>query len=191
MSFPSRAKNWLEWMQLAKFVADLIVTVGSWKLVKKALTYSSHVSADWASVLALFVAAAVLFLLVRWQERRLARRELSPSSSESVPQILTPLNHWEVGLRRTVAGTVHSPDSRVQVLVLAGDGRWYLQGPRGQARVDGLMWSVECQFGNAELGVGSNYQIIAITNGNIRDTQMSALPNEGLRSEIVRVRRTS
>lgn len=113
----------------------------------------------------------------------------SPTSNEteSHPEILTPLNFAEVGLRRTVSGSVRPPHAKVQVLVHAGDGRWYLQGP---VKVDGSVWSVECQFGNADMGVGGNYQVIAIAEGNIKDDRMSILPEVGAKSGIIKVRRT-
>jgi hypothetical protein len=106
-------------------------------------------------------------------------------------KLLTPLNHAQVAARRTVAGSVWPPNSKVQVFVMPGDGWWYTQGERRQATVDDSSWNLECTFGTPETGFGSNYQIIAIANANIRESRISALPSDGIRSEIIKVRRSS
>jgi hypothetical protein len=69
MAWLAKAKNTLEWLQLAKFVGDLLVAMASWKVVKKLLTHVPHVSEDWASVISLLAAALILFGLVWWQQR--------------------------------------------------------------------------------------------------------------------------
>lgn len=59
----------LKWMELAKFVFDIFVAIGSLNLVKKALSYIPQISLDWATVLAWFAAAGVLYALIWWQKR--------------------------------------------------------------------------------------------------------------------------
>lgn len=69
MALWNKAKNWLEWAQLAKFVADLLVSAASWKVVKTMLGHVPQVSTDWASALSLFSAGIVLWLIVWWQQQ--------------------------------------------------------------------------------------------------------------------------
>jgi hypothetical protein len=112
------------------------------------------------------------------------------TSNQRLPiEILTPLNYGEVGFRRVVSGSVLPALSRVQVWVFAGDGFWYRQG---SVKVDGCLWSVECQFGNnpVEEKPSKDFQIIAIAEANIREERLTVLPNVGIKSEIVKVRRT-
>jgi hypothetical protein len=65
-----RVKTTLEWARLGKFVFDLFAAIFSLKLLSKLLTYIPQVPKDWATIIAWFTAAAVLFLLLWWQEKR-------------------------------------------------------------------------------------------------------------------------
>lgn len=65
----SKAKNALEWMQLAKFVGDCLVTVASWKAIRTVLAHVAHLSSDWASVISYLCAGFVLLGIVWWQQR--------------------------------------------------------------------------------------------------------------------------
>lgn len=69
MGWLAKLKTTLEWMRLAKFVADIAIAIASWKAVRKLLTYVPQISEDWASVLALFAAALILFALIWCQQR--------------------------------------------------------------------------------------------------------------------------
>ncbi len=109
--------------------------------------------------------------------------------NQPVPiEILAPLNFGEVGFRRLVSGLVRPALSQVQVWILAGDGFWYRQG---SAKVDGCVWSIDCQFGNTSAmdKPSGDYQIIAIADANIREDRMTTLPDVGIKSEIIKVRR--
>ena len=125
-----------------------------------------------------------LFAVARWPSKG------ATSRGASSVELLTPLNHAQVGARRAVAGTVWPPNTKVQVLVAPGDGWWHVQGGRGQATVDDSIWNVECIFGTPDTGLGSNYQIVAIANANIKESKISSLPSDGIRSEIIKVRRS-
>jgi len=70
MALWSKVKNYLEWAQLAKFVADLIISVASWKTIRLILGYVPQISHDWASAISLFAAGGILSLIVWWQQRR-------------------------------------------------------------------------------------------------------------------------
>jgi hypothetical protein len=125
-----------------------------------------------------------LFAVARWPSK-------GPTSRRAASvELLTPLNHAQLGARRNVAGSVWPPNTKVQVFVMPGDGWWYTQGERRQATVDDSSWNVECTFGTPDTGLGSNYQIIAIANANIKESRISALPSDGIRSEIIKVRRS-
>ena len=101
-------------------------------------------------------------------------------------EILTPLDHAEVGLWREVHGSVRTPNSKVQLLVHAGDDWWYLQG---DAEVDGQSWSKKCKFGLDKPNYGGDYTIIALLGQPVRDSRVRDLPDV-LRSNEIKVRRT-
>lgn len=141
-----------------------------------------------------FFAAATVGTLISialfWRYQRTANRTPDSSTNQRLPiEILTPLNYGEVGFRRTVGGSVRPALSRVQVWVLAGDGFWYRQGP---VKVDGCLWSVECWFGGTQVmdKPSGDYQIIAIADATIREERLPILPDIGIKSEIIKVRRT-
>lgn len=93
MGWIKNAINTLKWMELAKFVFDMIVAIGSWKLVRKALSYVPHISSDWASVLAWFAAAGVLYALISWQDKKYSSRPAWTSGKK--PQEPSKLViHW-------------------------------------------------------------------------------------------------
>jgi hypothetical protein len=141
-----------------------------WHLVRPHLPAWSVVS-QWIPLL--FFGLAVIFFEI---DRR----------SKSFIEILAPVNHAEVGLRRIVIGSVQSPSSIVQVLVFAVD-KWHLQG--SVAEVDGFAWKVDCHFGNEQSGLGKDFKIIAIADGNISGGPFLSLPTTGVPSEVVNVRR--
>jgi hypothetical protein len=112
-------------------------------------------------------------------------RKLLPK--EPFIDILTPMNHAEVGLYREVRGSVYPPNSEIQVLVFAGDNMWYDQGP---VQVDGSSWSKRCKFGLDKPNFGGDYKIIALFGKRVRDSRVYALPTDTSRSEEIKVRRT-
>jgi len=69
MALWSKAKNWLEWLQLAKFVGDLLVTGFSFQAIKIMLSHIPQISPNWASALALLSAGIILWVIVWWQQR--------------------------------------------------------------------------------------------------------------------------
>jgi len=84
MGWVKNAITTLKWMELAKFVWDLILFVFSLGLVKKALSYIPQISTDWAWLIALCVASAVLFLLIRSQEKKGLSQQPMQSASTSL-----------------------------------------------------------------------------------------------------------
>ncbi len=61
-------KDRLEWLHLLRVVADLLVTVASWKGSRKLLALV--ISPEWASTVSWFVAGGVLLGLLWWQEKK-------------------------------------------------------------------------------------------------------------------------
>lgn len=110
-------------------------------------------------------------------------------TSREIPsiEILSPFDNDEVGFHEVVRGRVFPPDSHLQVLVFAGDQKWYPQPP---VNVKGSTWSVKCQFGNLDTSSGGLYKIAAVSGDDL-DQQMwySDLPTTGVRSNIIRVKR--
>jgi hypothetical protein len=81
----------LKWMELAKFVFDLLVAIGSLKLAKKVLSYIPQISPDWATIIAWFVAAGVLFFLIWRQERQLrSYQQVMSNASTALTNIPSP-----------------------------------------------------------------------------------------------------
>jgi hypothetical protein len=78
-----KVKTALEWALLGKFVLDLFVAIFSLKLVKALLSYIPQVSKNWATVISWGVAAAVLFLLIWWQEKHKTAIQGSATQSAS------------------------------------------------------------------------------------------------------------
>lgn len=158
MRFLSRAKNALEWMQLAKFVADCLAAAASWKSVKKLLSYSPHISSDWASIIALLVAAGVLFGLIQWQERRPSRNFLAIDAPNGTFAVTSPQAGHLVEYKQTVYGTGPKGISLVEVWVQAGDNKYYRQGEA--RRLPNGQWMLRCTFGN-EGRPGGKFKIYA------------------------------
>lgn len=74
----------LKWMELAKFIFDIVVAISSWKFMRKVLSYVPQISSDWASVLAWFTAAGVLLLLIKWQEKKTQSSQSLQNASTSL-----------------------------------------------------------------------------------------------------------
>jgi hypothetical protein len=100
--------------------------------------------------------------------------------------IATPIEGEAVGLHQYVRGYVFPPNSDLQVLVYAGDGRWYLQP---DVEVEGYRWSVECQFGNKQSRDGGTYKLIAALGDQLTEERYKTLPEGLIQSNLVKVRR--
>lgn len=64
-----KVKNALEWMQLAKFVGDCLVTAASWTAIRTVLARFAYISSAWASAISYLAAGLVLWGIVWWQRR--------------------------------------------------------------------------------------------------------------------------
>jgi len=99
-------------------------------------------------------------------------------------EILTPIDGSEVDLMRTVRGAVTIAGAPVQLLVYAGDNRWY---PQRRATIDGRAWNAECQFGNPQSGAGEHFRVVAISTSSPIRNPTENLPKRCVKSQIVNV----
>ncbi len=96
-------------------------------------------------------------------------------------EIQRPKTGWRVNFRDIVNGTISPPNSSVQVLVYAGDNFWYRQK---DVIVTDNYWEVECQFGNENSSLPSQYKIVAISPAQHIPERIPKLPSGVLQSEI-------
>lgn len=80
----SKAKNALEWMQLAKFVGDCMVAAGSWRAIKAMLAYIPGISQDWILAISYLCAGFILLGIVWWQQR--SRSSLQIQTQTQAPE---------------------------------------------------------------------------------------------------------
>lgn len=104
-------------------------------------------------------------------------------------KINKPHDNDEVGHRHLVEGSVGRLNASVQVWVHASGGRALLWYHQGKVTASGNAWSMNCWFGLENKNEGM-FEIIAIADGNIESKNFEILPQTGIRSEIIRVRRT-
>jgi hypothetical protein len=114
-------------------------------------------------------------------------RVIRPPSRRCL-EILAPLDGYSVGFTHTVIGMIDPSDAPIQILVHAGDERWH---PQGQPKIEGLAFSAQCQFGNADTRPGRMYQIVALSSAPPVSSPTYELPRRGRKSQIVRVVRTT
>ncbi len=100
-------------------------------------------------------------------------------------EITDPRNDSEVGHRHVVRGLVGGTDAKVQVWVHASN-LWHHQG---NATATDSVWSLNCWFGREDTP-GGVFQIMAVADGNIENKNFEIMPEGGVRSGIVTVRRT-
>jgi len=136
---------------------------------------------------------ALILLLSAILQAIASRRRHSPPLAASdardvkpTLEILSPFDHDEVGLYETVRGRVFPPDQELQVVVLAGDKKWYPQKP---VRVKGSTWSAKCQFGNLEHRSGGSYKVVALLGHELTDEMYSELPSTVPKSASITVHR--
>jgi hypothetical protein len=65
-----KIKNWLEWLHLGKVLYEVLAGIASLAAVKSLMVHVFHLPSDTAYSAGFFVAALVVFALVRWRERK-------------------------------------------------------------------------------------------------------------------------
>ncbi|MGP8107253.1 MAG: hypothetical protein ACLQLE_15350 [Desulfobaccales bacterium] len=115
-----------------------------------------------------------------------------PAEPESLPvlEILSHKNGNNVNFRDIVSGTIGIPDSSVQVFVYSGNDYWYRQR---EVFPTNNYWEVECQFGDENSSLPSQYKIAAISPAQKVPRRIAVLPSgPGItQSKEVRVVRSS
>jgi hypothetical protein len=134
------------------------------------------------SILAACILLAAIF---HFAAARISRKR---PDAPAVPHVViaSPIDNEAVTWIHTVRGCVDPPNTTIQVLVFAGDGLWYLQTRRVDAR--GSTWSVESHLGNKEKPGGS-YEIVAVLGAELTKETYRALPDGLIKSNTVRVHR--
>ena len=82
-------KNTLEWLQLAKFVADCLLAAASVKTVKALLARFTDIPQDWTTVIAYASGAAILLLIIWWQQKHDVKQS-GQSTAQSASGTLVP-----------------------------------------------------------------------------------------------------
>jgi hypothetical protein len=144
----------------------------------------------------LFFLMALSYNLLR---RRKDARALNATSVETLGaantnndtkptiEILSPFDNDEVGLFETVRGRVFPPEQELQVVVFAGDEKWY---PQRAVSVKGSTWSVKCQFGNLDSPSGGAYKVVALLGNELKGGMWyRELPAGTPKSNIISVHR--
>ena len=113
-----------------------------------------------------------------------AKRAIESRERAGIPvEILAPLG-GPAKYREEVIGSAWPPDSPVQVLVYARDGKWH---PQESVAFRGAMWTTTIWVGNPDSPVGSAYRVIAKTGGPEITTPVAQLPKEAVYSQEVRL----
>jgi hypothetical protein len=108
-------------------------------------------------------------------------------------EIQSPKKDEEVGVETMVTGKVSDPSSRVYVLIRPLRRReWWVQRMPAPPSREGE-WETYCYFGTDTEGGGEPYEIIAIASKarlDLKEGQkLDDVPDQGVHSDIVRVRR--
>lgn len=107
-------------------------------------------------------------------------------------QIEAPLQNAEVGLQEIVKGKVSNPKAKVYALVHPLlTNMWWIQRMPSPPNQDGS-WQALCYFGTETKGIGESFEVVAIvTNKNLEEGKnLTELPKESVRTDIITVRRT-
>ena len=103
-----------------------------------------------------------------------------------------PKQDAEVGFRDIVKGKVSKPDVNIYLLLhpLATNIFWVQKLPSA-INEDGS-WSTICYFGTETLGLAEHFELVAIVTDYklLAGQKLRTLPQRGIKSNIVTVRRT-
>ena len=134
----------------------------------------------------LFAAEAAVFfgsLCAASPASILLRREVGTVNGLDVhllnPEILAPADGTEVAWETELTGKRVSLNQRIQVLLLSGDGKWWVQE---QPRYDGLAWRARCWFGTQEGRAGERFPVVAIATDRALGLHVDAVPTDCPRS---------
>lgn len=119
------------------------------------------------------------FVLVVWA--------LSPTRRPAV-EIISLAQDELVDYQQVVHGTARNPNRSLQLFVHSPDKKWH---PQWAPEFNHNNWRARCQFGSATSPAGNSYTVVAVSGANAIRDALSELPKEGVKSEIVTVRRST
>src|SRR5829696_8829448 len=167
-----KAANWSQ--VVGTILAAIALTYIMWDHLPTT-TSDQSIGVGWGAAMKVYVAPAIIALILFASavlQAIASRRRHSPpqTASDTDPskptiEILSPFDNDAVGLYETVRGRVFPPDQDLQVVVFAGDKKWYPQKP---VRVEGSTWSAKCQFGNLEVPSGGSYRVVALLGNELK-----------------------
>ena len=131
--------------------------------------------------------AAASILAVERIGRRVLKLDESAASSLSNPEtlaILFPVEPNNVPWRETILGSRSRLNQQIQVLILSGDGKWYVQNG---VEYSGYCWQVEGYFGEKSGRVGEEYQVVAVETSRNLGRHVDSIPNGAIHSNVVKV----
>lgn len=160
-----------------------IAFILSWAALSFDIYERNHPISGWAWLFVAGIAVCATAAIWALSQFLAARLPKTPQL-----EIFVPTDQGAVGLFHTIRGSVYPPNSDLQVLVIPGDGWWYLQGP---VKVNGASWSNRSQFGTPKpIRVGSSFKIVALLGKHVTEERIRELPANVPRSNEVHVRRT-
>ena len=110
----------------------------------------------------LLVGTGVSILAVQWgigQMRQFIAPDAPSQKGAGTLAILFPVELTNVPWQEAILGSRSRLDQQVQVLILSGDGKWYVQD---SVDYSGYLWQVEGYFGQKSGRVGEKYEVVAV-----------------------------
>lgn len=160
-----------------------------------------HLQKEWAVIegapISFAIVIAVCFAIVSLAYRHrfaLLKEELSdyryaldavaPAQLACRLRIAGPTANGQVAHEFMVSGSAKPLGSAVQVLLLAGDGRWH---PQEKARFSGTGWRSRCWAGAVDTPPGTMFKVVAV-DGTLPFTEpLVELPSGLAQSKVVTV----
>ena len=164
-----------------------------------------HLRKEWTVIegapISFVIAVAICFLIVSllYRQRfallrdevadyRYALEAVAPAQLASRIRISTPQPRAHLTRQFIVSGTAKPIGSAVQVLLLAGDGRWH---PQEKPVFSGTGWYTRCWAGAEDAQVGSMFRIVAVDGSRPITEPVTELPSGIARSKEVVVYRAA
>ena len=155
-----------------------------WTVIEGApISFAIAVAVSFAIVTLAF-RQRVALLKEQVAEFRYALEASAPAQLATRIRIVDPVANERVGYAFQATGSAKPLGSAVQVLVLAGDGRWH---PQEKARFSGTGWSAMCWAGTFDTPSGTMFKVVAIDGTNPVSDPIDDLPSGVARSKIVTV----
>ncbi|MGD0827815.1 MAG: hypothetical protein ABSA09_06975 [Desulfobaccales bacterium] len=171
---------WFCWEFLGAWARIEFVFKKAWPGKPMIPIFATIAQSRWFSITILVAGLAWIW----WSTRPKSIEKKEGLRPERLPviEILSHKNGRDVQYREKVSGTISMPNSSMQVLVHAGNDRWYLQR---NVVVRDNSWEVECYFGDEGSPSGSSYEIVAISPAQKIASIIDTLPSNVTKSEFI------